>query len=260
MSLGAESTLQTNDMILDGPPRPVASLSPVIASSWRVVTANFPAIALLTLLVGLPINVMLAFVDLPEDAGLQEWSRYLRIQRVLQFWIGTFGTLGVMHIAAAEFRGAHLSLREALRSAADSYVSALWAQFLYGAAVVVGLLFLLVPGVTVAVWGYFALPAIVVHRLSGWQALKNSRELVRGRWWSFVGRLAVLYLYLIIGIIVLAIPAMFQPDTPLVEIFLAIPVDLLSAFFTICVTQLYLQSEPGMVPAPAATAEVAVPP
>lgn len=226
--------------------RPVARLGAVVHSAWEVTVTNLLPIVVVTIAVNIPINAVLTLVPIPEDGGLKEWSRYFRIQRALQFWVGTIGILGVLHITVAAYRGARLSIREAFGRAFSNYGSALWAQFLYNLGLVLGLLLLVVPGMVVGVFWYFSLQAIVVHDMSGWQAQKHSHQMVKGRWWAFFGRLAVLYVLMILGIVVLSVPAMFLPETFIIEMITMIPIDLVAAFFIVCLTQLYLMSHPNV--------------
>jgi hypothetical protein len=223
--------------------RPVPSLSAVFQSAWRVTVTNLLPVIVLTLVVNIPINAVLALFPISEDAGLQEWSRYFRTQRALQFWIGTIGILGVVHLTVATYRGVRLSISDAFSRAFSNYGSALWAQLIYSAAVVLGLLLLVIPGIAIAVFWYFSLQAIVIHKLSGWQALKHSRQMVKGRWWAYFGKLAVLYAFMILAILVLSIPTWFMPKTFLLGIITMIPIDLVASFFTVCFTELYLNSE-----------------
>lgn len=228
---------------MEVPAKSVATLGALFRSAWEATVTNLFPIVVLTLAVNIPINVVLALVPISEDGGLKEWSRYFRIQRALQFWIGTIGILGVVHLTVASYRGVRLSASEAFGRAFGSYGSALWVQFLYNLAFVLGLLLLVVPGLVIGVYWYFSLQAIVVHEKSGWQALKHSYQMVKRRWWTFFGRLAVLYLFLFLGIVVLSVPAMFMPETFIFEIIAMILIDLLAAFFIVCFTNLYLMSE-----------------
>lgn len=177
-------------------PQPVARLKPVIRASWGVVRSNFVPFALITILVQLPVNLVLEVVPLPDEPSLKDWSRYLRIVRGLDFWIGTIGALAVIHLAVAAHRGGRLSLGEALGRAFRGYGSALLARFLYNLALLVGILLLVVPGILVAVYGLFALQAIAAHGKSGREALRGSYEAVRGRWWPFFGKVAALFVLL----------------------------------------------------------------
>jgi len=216
----------------------------VIRTASRVTKSNFVAFAVITVLVQLPVNLVLEWVPLPDEPTLQDLARYFRILRALEFWIGTVGALAVIHLAVAACRGGRLSLGEALGRAFRGYGSALWARFLYNLALLVGILLLVVPGILVAVYGLFALQAIATRGLGGREALRYSYEAVRGRWWPYFGRIVALYGLLLAATAAIAIPASFLPASLAVNLVSAVPVDLLWSFFTVCLTVLFLESEP----------------
>lgn len=222
--------------------RQVASIGAVLHSAWGVTRSNLIPIIVLTLAVSILINAILNLAPIFEDGGLEDWSRYFKLQRFLQFWIGTIGILGVVHLTVASHRGIRLSIGETFSLAFRNYGSALWAQFLYNVALVLGLILLVIPGLSIGVYWFFSLQAIVVNEKSGWQALKHSFQIVDEHWWSFFGRLVILYALMIFGITVLSVPSFFLPQSLILEIISMIPIDLLAAFFTICFTKLYLMS------------------
>jgi hypothetical protein len=203
---------------LQAMPKPVATLSSIFRFSQRIFSVNLLSIVLLTLVVNIPINAVLEFSPLPENAGLDEWSRYFRIQQALQFWIGTVGIMGVVHLTVSTFRGVRLSLGEIFGRVFEDYGRALWTQFLYNLAFVIGLLLVVIPGLIIGVFWCFSLQAIVVHNVSGLQALKHSYQVVKGRWWKFFGRLVTLYLLYFVGIMFLSVPSYFVPETHLFRV------------------------------------------
>lgn len=122
----------------------------------------------------------------------------------------------------------------------------MWAQFLYGVATTIGLLLLVIPGLFIGVLWHFGLQAIVADELPAWEALKRSREVVKGRWWAFFGRLVILYVLMILISGFLMVPNVFLADSVLAQVLISIPIDLVAAFFTVCLTVLYLKSLPAV--------------
>jgi hypothetical protein len=81
------------------------------------------------------------------------------------------------------------------------------AGLLYGIAVTVGLVLLIIPGIIVGVYMAFGAIATVVDRKGPIEGLKYSWGLVRGRWWRtlILGTVAMLIAmvpYIVIGIVV----------------------------------------------------------
>lgn len=68
----------------------------------------------------------------------------------------------------------------------------LLASLLYGLAVVFGLIFLVVPGIYLAVRFLFVSQAVVIERTSIGEAFSRSGMLVRGSWWRVFGIFIVL--------------------------------------------------------------------
>lgn len=67
-----------------------------------------------------------------------------------------------------------------------------WTAILAGVLTIIGLIFLIIPGLILAVWFCAAGYIVVNENISGWPALQASRAYVRGRWWPVFGRLAVM--------------------------------------------------------------------
>lgn len=174
-------------------------------------------------------------------------GRYLRIERALDFWIGTLLKLAIIHLTYEISTGAYSTSGAAVRNAFRNYGSALLATFVYNVCVFVGLLLLVVPGLFLTVYWFFFLQAIVIHDKSAWQALKHSGRLVTGRWWSFFARLLLLHVLLLAIIGILAVFSAFMPESTLVAILAMIPADLVATFFYVCLTELFLKSDPEAI-------------
>jgi hypothetical protein len=89
-------------------------------------------------------------------------------------------------------RGEHPDLGGALRAGLRVLPVVVVAVVLYGLAVVLGLIALIVPGIWLSVSLYFAAQAAVVDDARGPNALRRSFELVRDNWWRTFGILILL--------------------------------------------------------------------
>jgi hypothetical protein len=92
-----------------------------------------------------------------------------------------------------------------LFSAATPYIVTLALNgILYGIAVVIGFILLVVPGlILITIWAVVA-PSIVVENKGVIEAFGRSRELVRGNGWSVFGAILIAFLILIALYIVAA--------------------------------------------------------
>jgi hypothetical protein len=97
---------------------------------------------------------------------------------------------------------------ELLRSASHAILPLIGNGILFGIAVGIGLLLLIVPGLfLLTIWAVVA-PAIVIERCGVIEAFGRSHELVRGHGWTVFGALVVAWLILLgLGIIAAAIGA-----------------------------------------------------
>jgi len=112
--------------------------------------------------------------------------------------VGLIGAVGGLLASAACFRivvaaclGCEVEWLDSIRYALARLPAILWVALLAGAAIVVGLALCLVPGLWLAVTFSVAMPVLLTEGLRGGAALGRSRALVRGRFWSVVGLLAL---------------------------------------------------------------------
>lgn len=111
----------------------------------------------------------------------------------------TFSIGGVAQIFVIASREKPISVGEALKKA-WKVLWAYWAVgFLVSVMVLGGYLFFIIPGIIFSIWFMFAVYVVALEGIGGMDALMKSREYVRGRWWSMLGR------WLLIVIVVYAI-------------------------------------------------------
>ena len=77
--------------------------------------------------------------------------------------------------------------RESMRFAFKRLGALVWLTIVFAFLLVLGLLACVVPGVYLYVAWSVAVPALLLEDRRGWKALKRSKELVKGRWWSVLG-------------------------------------------------------------------------
>lgn len=109
----------------------------------------------------------------------------------------------------------NISRREAFSLGKSYFWSFIVIHILVFFTVLAGLLFLIIPGIIFSFWFIFAPFVLAIEDLRGVAALKRSRELVRGFWWT------VFFRQLLFGII------SFLPTIPITLIVSFIPNDYL---------------------------------
>lgn len=91
-------------------------------------------------------------------------------------------------------------------------------SFLTGLFVILWSFLFIIPGIIFAVYYSFSIWALVCEDYEATAALKRSKELVKGYWWSVVGRFLFFGLVYIAFVLVLSIPYLFMGDTAISEI------------------------------------------
>lgn len=129
----------------------------------------------------------------PEET-LEQFNQYLgglAIAGVLQILAVLLATAACLRAIAQAYLGEETDWRSSLSYALRLAPSLLLLTLLYGLAIVLGLLLLILPGIWLYVAWAFATPALLVEGLRGRRALARSFGLVRGRWWRTFGVLIV---------------------------------------------------------------------
>lgn len=81
-----------------------------------------------------------------------------------------------------------MAFQDAVRNGIKMVVPFFIASFLAGLASLVGLVFLIIPGVLFYIWFMFSGYVVFKEGKTGVEALKRSKELVAGHWWAIFWR------------------------------------------------------------------------
>lgn len=131
-------------------------------------------------------------------AGIEE--RDMGLQSVVLFTV-LFVLLMVVNIAMAiamvkaVASPAEVTVQSAYQFAREHFWSYLWVSVLVAIIVLLGFVLLIVPGIIFSVWYVFSYFVLLFEGQRGMDALRRSKEHVRGKWWPVFGR--VLFLLLI---------------------------------------------------------------
>ncbi len=151
-----------------------------------------------------PAALLYGFVSARSSLGLGSSTAVNVLALALLFLCSIFSTAPLTIVLADICVGNSPSVIHAYRRAFDRSVGRLIGTFLLSLAIImVGMLFLLVPGMVFAIWFSFVLTVGVLERRYGPTALKRSKELGKGFYWR---NFCVLFLcQLSVQLIVLAI-------------------------------------------------------
>jgi hypothetical protein len=163
-------------------------------------------------------------------AGLELFSGGFIISLVANAILQAAVTYGV----AAHLNGQPAGLGPCLSAGLRSCLPLIGMMILFGLAVWIGLIFLIVPGVMMAVAWIVAAPVIVVERTGVFAAFSRSADLTRGRRWA-VFALGVLF-FIAVGVVQQVVVSLVQlaipPANPVAQMTASLPV---SAAFSLVV-------------------------
>ena len=161
-------------------------------SNWKVMVG----VALIMFLVGTGYGLVEVLLTEAGMAGVAV--------SLLSFLLSAWLSLGMFRVFLDIFDGKKPSIM-VLFSQAGLILYFLGASILYGLMVVVGLVFLVVPGFFLAIRFYFYNVLIVDKELGPIKALKASWNLTKGHWWSIFGLTLLLALFNIAGALALIV-------------------------------------------------------
>lgn len=113
-------------------------------------------------------------------------------------------------------------IKEAFRCAKPVTLAHIWLTMLMGLVIAGGYMLLIVPGVVLTVWFFFAPLILINEDVRGMEALLKSKEYVRGRWLGVCWRLIAIWF---ISVVISCIPVIGQ-----LLAFLFIPFSLVCSF------------------------------
>lgn len=201
-----------------------------IDTAFRIYREHFKPLFLVSLVVGMP-TVLVDLVsqtwffrhrDALSNPG-QGFDALLPIfGTAAAFWLlsmsvvfvaSMFGIAATTHLASCAALGKPLDLGEALAIAWKRFLPLLGASLLTAMAMSVGFLFLIVPGIILALGLAFVAPVIVLEQKTSTDAISRSWALTRGKRWNILG---VWLLYVLILSSTLGVVAVV---TTLIEFF-----------------------------------------
>jgi hypothetical protein len=187
-------------------------LGQLVEDSWRLFRSNFGLFVTIALVVVVPADVIVLGVGLGElwksyEADPNVGPTALRAGLhllVVQPLVTAACIAAVMSLGAGESPSAGLSLQRGF----ERWGAVLAAIILAGLAIIAGFIAFVIPGIWLAVSLYFASQAVVAENRSPMEALRRSRELVRGQWWRVFG--IGIFFSVVIGVVSGAVTTGFQ--------------------------------------------------
>jgi len=164
--------------------------------AWRQYLLRFDIILWSVMLFGLPWFILMDFTSpaFPTDPNLDDISYVVAYLSQPLTWINVaIGFLGdavlvmssLMIVATLfqTFQRKDVSWKEVFQMARHLYWKGLAVTVVVSVLTAIGFGFFIIPGVVIAVFLNFSLPALVWENTSVWGALRMSWSVVKSRWW-----------------------------------------------------------------------------
>lgn len=149
--------------------------------------------ALLAGIMLVPALVQMVFIYLVGVEGGPSFSSSASL--VLFLVLIAFLLINIIGSAAAILAianpGAHPTIMSAYKPAIPLFFPFLWLGVLVSLIMLGGFVLLVIPGIIFSVWFSLSYFTFLIEGKRGWQALKASKEYVKGKWWPVFGRLVV---------------------------------------------------------------------
>lgn len=192
------------------------SIGRVIGDSFGVLARNIVSFGVLSLLIGL-IGLIFGvlFLDTSQleaaqndpaqlEAAMAQFNWWAVILAVLiMILVNVLTQAAIIYGTFQDLRGQKASIGDCIARGLGSIIPVIVGSILLTVGITIGSLFLLIPGIILALMWWVYVPAIVVEGKSIIEAFGRSRELTRGRRWHILGLLVVIFiLILVVGFVV----------------------------------------------------------
>ena len=205
-------------------------------NAWKAYQASFKRFATMTS-IGVLGTLPLYVLSLVFKYSSQNMSGPLTM---ILFLLLIVFTLASIYIVIRSEIGVYLLMKlestETIKSIFTKTQLLFWPYFilslLVGIIVILWTLLFIVPGIIMGIFYMFSIYAFLFAGQRGKQAMKFSKQLVKGYWWAVFGRLCFLILIIIIFSALLGIPnAYFEKDTLSYDLWEGV-INIITMYFT----------------------------
>lgn len=216
------------------------SIGDILSHSWKLFTENFTTILIIILFVYIPLNVLLkgltaAFVTSTEP--LEILMVEIRWLQFLEAIIGILAILAITWLVKTKLEGKNIGWRECLGKAFQKWPAAFGTNILKAVFLIGLFILLIVPGVIFSIYWLFVIYIVVFHDKAFIEALKHSREIVKGRWWKVFGYslvLGLISLVVALGVgAIIGIPSIFIGESVIIDIVTAVILNIFLSYFLV---------------------------
>lgn len=164
----------------------------LIKKSWSLYWSNWTMLVTIALWSLIPVVATILIAFIPDSLWLAALflSIAVGIGAVI---VGLWVYISLTRAIAKLYNNQKVEVSEIYQKAWDNIIPLLWVSILSGLAIFGGTLLLIIPGIIFAVWFAFASVIVVLNNTRGTDALRESKALVSGKWWSVFWRFIAVY-------------------------------------------------------------------
>lgn len=194
----------------------------IVSEAWNLYRAQAANLWTLVAVIVIPVQALAVIIERLVLAGGHSFvfngtiyttdSTALVSLTVIVFSVlaGLVTTGAVSKCLLDAYTGHPTDWRHSLRIAANKLGPLLWLAILAEVLLAIAFILLVIPGIYLMVCWALALPVLMFEGIGGYGALRRSRELISGYWWTafgalLVGLVAIVVFYVVLGLIINAI-------------------------------------------------------
>lgn len=194
---------------------------------------------------------VLIYSVLMSLVGQTLWANVLLsiLLTIVQMWVGLALT---KEIAERYEQKPNQPLEAQLKNTTSLIIPSIWISIISTLIILGGTLLLIIPGIIFSVWYMFGNVALVLDGKKGMAALKESKRLVRGRWWqvffaAVLPTVAIVLLLILVDIVLNAIFGIIN-SILIIELISSFISYLMTPLFTAIFVILYIELQRSLIP------------
>jgi len=169
----------------------------LIKESWELYRANFKTIFYI-ILVPLVFSIILFLFSLINiSSNNKTISLTLTFIIIAFFLIQSLLTMLATIALIVSIRNNITQVVQAYEKAVSLFLPYIWIIIFTGLIVLGGFIFFIIPGIIFAIWFMFSQYALLLEGKRGYEALKRSKELIKGRFFDVIYRIVIILLIII---------------------------------------------------------------
>jgi len=161
------------------------SIKELLILSFITLTKNAGTILAVILIVYIPINLMINLI--PIGDSVDDLIRFIKISAALETFIGVIATMAIIHIIKAEIDNKRIDLKEALRLSTHKLGNSIHTNIISNILLLLLTILFIIPGIVFYIYWIFSIHAVALKNKTGMNALKYSKQLIKGQWLNVFG-------------------------------------------------------------------------